>query len=393
MDGLFTEAEGGPPVHLGFMGNGESYHVGKWLPALAAEGLRVTLFTFHPPPAPLPGVTVVPLDPPFSASPDRMRWHDFAGPVGGLRRAFAEQGIDVLMASYATNYGWMGVRTGFQPLMVHTWTYDVSVYPFKGWKGLVFRPVVRRVLRRARAILTDGAALADFVREHYPFARDRVTPVLWGIRLADYEFTPELRAEVRERYGIPEGAPVVVSARGVSEWYAPEQVLPAFRRLLDARPDLHVIVLTLEHDRSDATQALLDALARHPRAHVEDRFLSRDEMRGIWAASDVLVSVPPHDGISVGILEGMYAGVIPVVSDIPSNRSFLTEGERAFFVPDASAAALTTTLTGVLDDLGRLRREMAPRLRDWVAAHGSVEATARQVAAMVRSLAGAAARV
>ena len=373
-------------VHLAFLGNGESYHIQKWLPALADQDLKVTLITFHPPATTLPGVDVVVLEPPFSASRNRMRWVDFAGPVRPLRRLLRSLRVDVLMASYATNYGWMGVRSGFQPLVVHTWTYDVSVYPFKGWKGLVFRPLVRRVLKQARAILTDGEALAAFVRQHYPFAREKVTSVLWGIRLSDYAFTPALRAEARAAYALPAEAPVVVSARGVSDWYAPGCVLPAFLRLLEARPDLHVLVLTLAHERTPETQALLDTLARHPRAHVVDRFLSKPEMRAAWAASDVLVSVPPHDGISVGILEGKYAGVILVVSDIESNRSFLVEGPRAVFVPAITADALCDTLTDVLDDLGTYRAEMVPRSRAWVAEHGSVEGTARQVAALVRTL-------
>ncbi|WP_456425140.1 glycosyltransferase family 4 protein [Rhodocaloribacter sp.] len=374
-------------LHLAYFGNGQSYHVHKWLPALAEQGLRVSLFTFHPPAVPLEGVEVGVLRPAFHDSAERMTWIDFAASARPLRRLLREREVDVLMPSYATSYGWMGLRTGFDPIIVNTWTYDVSVYPFEGLRRVLFRPLVGRVLRRARAVLTDGGALADFVRTHYRLPREKVVPALWGIRLADYPFTPGLRAEARAARGIPPEAPVVISARGVSDWYAPAQVLPAFRRLLDARPDAHVIVLTLEHERSAETQAALDILASHPRAHVVDRFLTKPEMCAAWAAADVLVSVPPHDGISAGILEGMYAGAIPVVSDIPSNRSFLEAGRNAFFVSTDEAGELAETLLRVLADLPALKAEVAPRNRAWVREHASVESTARQVAALVRRVA------
>ncbi|QXD14296.1 glycosyltransferase family 4 protein [Rhodocaloribacter litoris] len=363
------------PVHLAYFGSGDNYHVQKWLPALARQGLRVTLLTFHPPPAPLDGVAVRYLRPPFHASAKTMSWIDFCGPVRPLRRLLAALGVDVFMPSYATSYGWMGARTGFRPLLLNTWTYDVAGYPFEGWKQWIFRPLVRWVLGRAQLIFTDGAGLADFVRTHYPVPPERVIPAFWGLHLADYVFPDP--AEARARWGLPPGVPVVVSARGLRDWYDPERILTAFGHLLAARPGAHVVVLTLGHERTPAVQAHLDALAAHPRARVLDRFLSREEMNAIWAAADVLVSVPPRDGISVGILEGMYAGVIPVVSDIASNRSFLTPETAVFVAPEASLAHV---LTGVVDRLPALKARIAPVNRQWVAEHASVEATARMVA-------------
>ncbi|GIV60695.1 MAG: hypothetical protein KatS3mg043_1784 [Rhodothermaceae bacterium] len=375
------------PVHLAYFGSGDNYHVQKWLPALARQDLRVTLLTFHPPPAPLDGVAVRHLRPPFRTSAKTMSWIDFCGPVRSLRRLIATLGVDVLMPSYATSYGWMGARTGFRPLLLNTWTYDVSVYPFEGLRRWLFRPVVGYVLRRAQAILTDGAALAGFIRSHYRVDPARVVPALWGPDLATFPFSPGLRPGARAAWHLPAGAPVVLSVRGVQDRYAPAQVLTAFQALLDAHPEVHVVVLTLGHARSEATRRRLADLAGHPRARIIDRFLDRTEMAAAWAAADVFVSVPPHDGISVSVLEGMYAGAIPVVSDIPSNRSFLKEGEQAFFVPPGDAGALAHTLLRILDALPRLRAVMAPGNHAWVRAHASVEATARQVADLVRRLA------
>lgn len=375
-----------PTTHFAYLGNGQNYHVQKWLPALAEQGLRVTLFTFHPPAEPMADVEVRTLTPPVARWRGRISWLDFLGSPAPLRKQLAEAGADVLMASYATHYGFMGARSAFRPLIAQTWTFDVTHYPFVGWKRHLFGPIVRRVLRQADVITTDGEALAEIVRARYPSVREKVVGVRWGICLADYAAPPEVRAAARPRWHLPDEAPVVVSPRGIARVYQPEVVLPALRRLLEDHPDVHVIVLTLGQPRTEAVQAHLDILAAHPRARVVDRFLSKEAMRSVWAASDVLVSVPERDGISESILEGMYAGAVPVVSDIPSNRSFLEADRNALYMTAPAPAALVQTLRRALADLEVHKARMVPANRRWVAEHASVEGTARQVADIVRSL-------
>jgi glycosyltransferase involved in cell wall biosynthesis len=119
---------------------------------------------------------------------------------------------------------------------------------------------------------------------------------------------------------------------------------------------------------------------------VADRYLSTEEMQAVWAMTDAFISIPPYDGISEGILEGMYAGGIPVVSDIASNRAFLEEEANAIFVPGSSIQDLLTTLEQVVDTLPDLKATMVPTNKAWVENHASVEKTARQVADLVRGL-------
>ena len=173
---------------------------------------------------------------------------------------------------------------------------------------------------------------------------------------------------------------MITNARGIRHWFRPECVLPALLHLLESRPEAHVLVLTLNWPRPQDVQVLLDQLIAHPRAHVADRYLSTEEMRAVWAMTDAFISIPPYDGISEGILEGMYAGGIPVVSDIASNRSFLEEGINAVFVPGPTTEDLLHTLEHVVDTLPELKARMTPTNKAWVENHASVEKTARQVA-------------
>lgn len=380
-----TGAAAARPAHLGFLGSGSGLHVRRWLAAVAETGLRVTLYTYDPPAEPPAGVAVCVL--PRPTRPLRASWLDFWGGSRRLRARLAADGVDVLVASYATSYGLLGLRTGFRPLVVQTWTRDVSIYPFVGPKRHLLGPVVRRVLAGADRILTDGSGLAEAVAARFPETAGRVVPLRWGVRVEAWARDDAARSAWRAAHGIPADAPVVVSGRGVDHWYRPEAVLPALEALLAERPAAHAVVLTLGHPRPDAVDAHLRALAAHPRAVVVDRFLAPDEVRAVWSAGDVLVSVPSADGVSESVLEGMAAGLVPVVSDIASNRSFLTPGRSALFVAEPAAADLAAVLVGAVDRLPELHATFVPRNRAWVRAHASVEATARTLAGLVRALA------
>ena len=211
----------------------------------------------------------------------------------------------------------------------------------------------------------------------------------WGIRLSDYEFSDESRARLRTELGIPAEVSVLTSARGVFHVFRPPEVLQALLATLDSCPDLHAVYLTLARDRPLDVQQLLDRLEAHSRGHVLDRFLSKAEMQEVWSTTDVLISVPTHDGVSEGILEGMYAGCIPIVSDIASNRSFLQDGKSGIFVggsPD-SVTDLVDTFRSTVDALPTLKSEMVDRNRRWVKEQASVEATASKVAGIIDRLA------
>lgn len=370
-------------LHLAVLANGQGYHMPKWLCALADAGLKVTLFSYHPPQKPIEGVVSKALNPLVKNRPN---WLDFWRNASWLRAQLEALDVDVLMASYATSYGWLAVRCGFQPLLLQTWTLDISHYPATNWRRWILKPIVQRVLHASKSITTDGSALADYLKESYPRVAEKVVPMRWGVRLADYTFDEQAGSSFRKQYDIPNDVPLVVSPRGLQHWYRPEVVLPALWGLLEKHATVHVLVLTVLHDRTSAVQQWLDQLAQHPRAHVIDQFLTTAEMQGLWSAAEIMISLPTDDGISEAVLEAMYAGVFPIVSDIPSNRSFLDEG-AAFFVNGDDEQVLTTAILDVMSKLdGEKHQERLARNQTWVAREASVEGTAEKMCVLIESL-------
>ena len=66
------------------------------------------------------------------------------------------------------------------------------------------------------------------------------------------------------------------------------------------------------------------------------QFLGRvphDAMLNLLGETDIYVSTSLHDGTSVSLLEALGSGAFPVVTDIPSNREWISDGENGFLVP------------------------------------------------------------
>ncbi|HCR49031.1 MAG TPA: hypothetical protein DIW24_05345, partial [Bacteroidetes bacterium] len=326
-------------MRLALIGMASEPHFRKWLPALSEQGVEVHLISYHALEQPIKGVTYHQVTPPFVS---RTRfWSYHLSSVAPFKAILNEIHPDVLMGSFATHYGWIAARTGFSPLVLMTWTRDITVHPFQGLLQKYYRHIVSRIMSQANLVVTDGPALADLARKLFPEYAPKIQSLLWGIRLSDYISPLEDVKELRKKWGIPEGKMVLTSGRGVYFYYQPQVFLPAMLQLLGEREDVFVIVLTLGQERTPQTDLLLNQLAMHPRALVVQTRLPLEEVREIWAISDFMLSCPEYDGVSEAVLECLVAGAIPLLNEIPSNCKLLEIGVSAFMLKDQSVSSLS----------------------------------------------------
>ena len=62
-------------------------------------------------------------------------------------------------------------------------------------------------------------------------------------------------------------------------------------------------------------------------------WVTHEEMPKLLSRADIYISTSLDDGTSVSLLEAMAAGAFPIVTDIPSNREWISDGENGFLVP------------------------------------------------------------
>jgi glycosyltransferase involved in cell wall biosynthesis len=62
-------------------------------------------------------------------------------------------------------------------------------------------------------------------------------------------------------------------------------------------------------------------------------WVMHEEMAKLLSQTDIYVSTSLDDGTSVSLLEAMASGAFPIVTDIPANREWISDGENGFLVP------------------------------------------------------------
>ena len=155
-------------------------------------------------------------------------------------------------------------------------------------------------------------------------------------------FRKPVSFDLRSRFSIPAGAPVILSV-GRENWAkAYDNALRAFAKLLDDVPRAYYVILG---KRTDTWEPLAGQLG------IKDsiRFcngLYGDDLTGAYQQADIFLSSSIKELCPLVVLEAMAAGLPEVVTDVSGSQDMVTAGYNGIVVepgnPDALAAALRT---------------------------------------------------
>jgi len=210
--------------------------------------------------------------------------------------------------------------------------------------GLRLREVAASLRASDMCVFTNHHDL-EYAVERLGVSRERATVVLNGIPAA------------------LEGLPLREPSNGlgvamIGSWASRKGARYAARALsgsLASRPELRAV---LAGTRVPAAEVLagFDAAVR-PRVQIVESY-RREELPRLLEGSQVLLSASLAEGFSVGIVEGMAAGLAPVATSLPGAREIVRDGENGLLVPPGDAAALESALDRALGDpelLARMR--------------------------------------
>ena len=78
--------------------------------------------------------------------------------------------------------------------------------------------------------------------------------------------------------------------------------------------------------------------------------LTSDDLADRVASADLLVSIPVSDGTSAALLEGMAAGVMPLVNDLPANREWVDASVGLILPQDPTSADIAAAIHRAIAD-------------------------------------------
>jgi glycosyltransferase-like protein len=179
-----------------------------------------------------------------------------------------------------------------------------------------------------------------------------------GVDLERFAAPRADRGWLRERFGVPASAPLVLSVGGVEPRKNTRRALEAVTVARRAQPDLSWIIAggssLWDHSAyASEFEAELSGTREDVRPHVvRTGPLAEDDLTALYRLADVLLFPSLHEGFGLCVLEAMASGLAVIVPRGEPFTEYL-DAHSAAFVDPLSVADIAAALAGLLDDAGR----------------------------------------
>ncbi|GHG68026.1 hypothetical protein GCM10010919_17150 [Alishewanella longhuensis] len=240
---------------------------------------------------------------------------------------------------YLSSYGLLSLLLPKRNLVLNVWGSDVNL-PFKS-KNKLKRFLIKKALQRYSWINAPAEHLKQKLIA-LGAAEEKIEVFQYGVNVNDLP----IKAKATDKAEL-----IVVSNRNWQALYRIELIVAAFC-LWQQQPDAPPALLHLYGTGDNADIARVNAtLARYPTAASRVTvmgYTDKDTMLQQMAQADIFVSVPERDGTPLSLLEAMYIGLLPVVSDIDANHEWLVANSALWlttYQPAALAALLAQAVT------------------------------------------------
>lgn len=227
------------------------------------------------------------------------------------------------------------------PVLTTAWGSDVLLIP---QKNKFFYYLVKTTLNRSTIVTADSLEMIDAMKQlaptkHYELLQYGIDPIQTKEKQA-FIFSNRLHNEL---YRIPQV---------IAYFHAFQKEYPTWKLIIGGTGRL---TASLEKQVEDLN--LTDSVEFVG-------WLGKEENAHYYAISTMYITIPESDGTSVSLLEAMSAGCVPIVSDLPSNKAWITDKvngviEKSSINPFTEAMKLN--LDEALLNNQKLVREQASR--------------------------------
>ena len=254
----------------------------------------------------------------------------FAGFLSEFQSLLKELRPDLVHAGPVQTCGYVAALSGFHPLVVMSWGSDMLVHADRNAE---WRRATEAAMGAADGFFCDCETVRESARRCVEIPNARIVQFPWGIKRG--AFSPQGPAEPRERLGLRPDAFAFISTRSWEPLYDTEVLLQAFHRAYRVNNRLRLLLL----GNGSAAGRVRSFIAEHELSQVvvtPGGIAGKDTPRWFRAAN-AYVSCARSDGTSISLLEAMATGLPAVVTDIASNREWITEDENGWLASAGSS--------------------------------------------------------
>lgn len=208
------------------------------------------------------------------------------------------------------------------------------------------RPVNRLLLGRDDRVVAVSGAVRQWLVDELGFLSDRVDVVLNGIDLEPHRTYDAPRSRVRQELGIADHELVIVQVGRLAAVKNHRLALEAFACVAATVPHSRLLIVGDGPERA----GLEDFAARRG---LNGRVLftgQRTDVARLLPAADVSLSTSRSEGMPLGMIESMAAGLPCVATRVGGNPEVVVDRETGFLVSPGDGGQIAARLTELLLD-------------------------------------------
>jgi glycosyltransferase involved in cell wall biosynthesis len=290
------------------------------------------------------------------------QWRSLPGLLLDLRSVLARLKPDLVHAGPVQSPAFMAALAGFRPLVSMSWGSDLlRDADSSGW----MRWTTRYTLNRTTLLIGDCQAVRQKAIS-LGFPGERVTLFPWGVDLQ--QFSPARADDFRQHLGWQDCF-VLLSLRAWEPLYGVEELLRAFCQAARKIPELRLIILG-GGSQAAVLHQILTQNEMLDRVYFGGQ-VNQADLPVYYRACDLYLSASHSDGSSVSLMEALACAKPVLVSDIPGNKEWITEGVQGRLFPDGDVNALAKGIMSAFDQrqqsagMAQAARSLAEQRADW----------------------------
>ncbi len=256
------------------------------------------------------------------------------------------------------------------PVRVHTFTGLIFPYE-KGWKRRLLMTTDRLTAACATHVIPEGNGIKDDLIRFKITRKPLHTLGNGNVRGIDLRFYVQseevLRkgADLRKAFSIPDNAFVFVFVGRLDRDKGIDELVQAFLKLEQERPEAHLLLVGAEEPGGKAIQdSTRRMIIASDHIHLSDGWQA--DVRPWYAAADALVHPSRREGFPNVVIEAGAMELSSIVTDINGSREIVADGQNGRIVPAQDPDALCKAMLQFVEQPEECRK-MAATARELAA--------------------------
>lgn len=243
---------------------------------------------------------------------------------------------DIVHAHQASTCGLYATSQKKYKVIVSAWGSDILVNPEK---SIILKKIVQYIIKNSHFITSDSKFMTSKIIQ-LGGNKDKIYTFPMGLEdsILPYKRTIKSSDTIK-----------IISTRRLEKIYNIDILIEGFYKALRKNSKLQLIIAA---DGSEANN--LKDLVKKLGICNNVKFVGKykgEEVGKLLEQNDIFISIPSSDSTSVSLLEAMYCGLFPIVSDLPANKEWVQHKKNGIFINNTNSEEVCNSIIWCAENL------------------------------------------